>query len=292
MSPTADAFGELIDSVYDRHGRIDGVVHGAGVIEDRLIADKELDSLERVMAAKAGAAHTLAERLRPEGLRFMVLFSSVSGRFGNRGQADYAAASEVLGRLAHELDAAWPARVVAIDWGPWRSAGMVSPLLEQEFERRGVALIELDQGCRMLERGAEPRGEGRVRGRDRGGTGLVGPSRRRPPRRPAGLRAAAAERATATAGVGPAATAAAGSATPIEGSPLANGASGALALHLRPAARSLPGRSPHRRAPGAPVRGRDGADGRGGGGGGREGPSPAFEGSGCGTGSRSPMTSR
>ncbi|HTY96173.1 MAG TPA: SDR family NAD(P)-dependent oxidoreductase, partial [Solirubrobacteraceae bacterium] len=146
-----EAFGELIDSVYGRHGRIDGVVHGAGVIEDRLIADKQLDSLERVMAAKAGAAHTLAERLRPDGLRFVVLFSSVSGRFGNRGQADYAAASEVLGRLAHELDGRWPARVVAIDWGPWRSAGMVSPLLEQEFERRGVALIELDQGARMLE---------------------------------------------------------------------------------------------------------------------------------------------
>ncbi len=145
------AFGELIDSVYARHGRIDGVVHGAGVIEDRLIADKQLDSLERVMATKAGAAQTLARHLRPEGLRFMVLFSSVSGRFGNRGQADYAAASEVLGRLAHELDRSWSARVVSIDWGPWRAAGMVSPLLEQEFERRGVALIGLDQGCRMLE---------------------------------------------------------------------------------------------------------------------------------------------
>ncbi|HTQ67172.1 MAG TPA: SDR family NAD(P)-dependent oxidoreductase [Solirubrobacteraceae bacterium] len=146
-----EAFGELIDSVYEHHGRIDGVLHGAGVIEDRLISDKTLDSFERVMATKAGAAHTLADRLRPEGLRFMVLFSSVSGRFGNRGQADYAAASEVLGRLAHELDQRWEARVVSIDWGPWRAAGMVSPLLEQEFERRGVALIGLDQGCRALE---------------------------------------------------------------------------------------------------------------------------------------------
>ncbi len=144
------AFAEMIDSVYERHGRIDGVVHGAGVIEDKLIRDKQLDSLERVMSTKAGAALTLAERLRPEGLRFLALFSSVSGRFGNRGQADYAAASEVLGKLAYELDSRWPARVVSIDWGPW-AAGMVSPLLEQEFERRGVALIGLDQGCRLLE---------------------------------------------------------------------------------------------------------------------------------------------
>ena len=144
-------FGELIDSVYARHGRIDGVLHGAGVIEDSLIRDKQRSSLERVLATKAGAAQTLAERLRPEGLRFLVLFSSVSGRFGNRGQADYAAASEVLGKLAHELDRRWPARVVSVDWGPWRAAGMVSPWLEAEFTRRGVALIGLDQGARMLE---------------------------------------------------------------------------------------------------------------------------------------------
>ena len=76
-------------------------------------------------------AHARASGCGRTSLRFLVLFSSVSGRFGNRGQADYAAASEVLGRLAHELDRRWPARVVAIDWGPWRAAGMVSPWLER-----------------------------------------------------------------------------------------------------------------------------------------------------------------
>ena len=145
----ADSFGALIDGVYDRHGRLDGVIHGAGVIEDRLIVDKSLDSLRRVLAAKSGAARTLAERLRPDGLRFLCLFSSVSGRFGNRGQADYAAASEALAGLARELDAAWPARVVAIDWGPWSGVGMASAL-EDEFTRRGVALIDVATGTRML----------------------------------------------------------------------------------------------------------------------------------------------
>ena len=158
------AFGALIDSVYEQHGRIDGVIHGAGVIEDKLICDKQPDSLGRVLAAKAGAAQTLAARLRPATLRFLVLFSSVSGRFGNRGQADYAAASEVLGKLAHDLDRRWSARVVAVDWGPWRSTGMVSAALEEEFAKRGVALIGLEQGSRLLleelERGR--RGEAEI----------------------------------------------------------------------------------------------------------------------------------
>src|SRR5262249_3584333 len=29
-----DAFGAVIDDIYARHGRIDGVIHGAGIIED------------------------------------------------------------------------------------------------------------------------------------------------------------------------------------------------------------------------------------------------------------------
>jgi NAD(P)-dependent dehydrogenase (short-subunit alcohol dehydrogenase family) len=147
----ADAFGAVIDGIYERYGRIDGAIHGAGVIEDRLVRDKTLDSLERVMATKAGAARTLAERLRPEGLRFLVLFSSVSGRFGNRGQADYAAASEVLNKLAQELDRRWPARVVSIGWGPWRTTGMVSPEVERQFASRGIASIPVELGCRALE---------------------------------------------------------------------------------------------------------------------------------------------
>jgi acyl transferase domain-containing protein/NAD(P)H-dependent flavin oxidoreductase YrpB (nitropropane dioxygenase family)/NAD(P)-dependent dehydrogenase (short-subunit alcohol dehydrogenase family) len=146
----ADAFAGLIDGIYARYGRLDGVVHGAGVIEDRLIDDKQRDSMMRVMTVKAGSARTLARRLRPERLRFLVLFSSVSGRFGNRGQADYAAASEVLAGLAHELDRRWPTRVLAIDWGPWSGTGMVSAALEREFDRRGVPLIPVATGCRRL----------------------------------------------------------------------------------------------------------------------------------------------
>jgi NAD(P)-dependent dehydrogenase (short-subunit alcohol dehydrogenase family)/acyl carrier protein len=145
------ALGALIDRVYERYGRLDGVIHGAGLIEDRLVRDKQLDSLERVLATKAGAARTLAEKLRPDGLRFLVLFSSVSGRFGNRGQADYAAASEVLNKLAQALDRRWPGRVVSINWAPWRARGMVSPALEREFARRGVALIPVELGCRLME---------------------------------------------------------------------------------------------------------------------------------------------
>ncbi|WP_341716227.1 SDR family NAD(P)-dependent oxidoreductase [Micromonospora sp. FIMYZ51] len=139
------AFGALIDDVYARHGRIDGVIHGAGVIADRLVRDKQPDALRQVLATKLVPAEVLAARLRPDTLRFVVFFSSAAARYGNAGQADYAAANEVLNKLATDLDARWPARVCAVNWGPWES-GMVTAQLRRRFAERGIALIPAEVG--------------------------------------------------------------------------------------------------------------------------------------------------
>lgn len=143
----AGAFGGLIDGLYERYGRIDAVVHGAGVIEDRRIEEKTRDAFDRVFDTKADSAWILRDRLRPEGLRWVALFSSVTGRLGNLGQCDYAAANEVLNRIAWEMSRAWPAtRVRAIGWGPWRDGGMVGPDLARVLEARGFQLIDPDDG--------------------------------------------------------------------------------------------------------------------------------------------------
>ena len=177
-----DALGALVDCIYSECGRLDGVLHGAGVIEDRLVRDKDRASAERVLATKAGAALTLADRLRPDGLRFLVLFGSVSGRFGNRGQADYAAASEVLNKLAQILDRRWTARVVAINWGPWADVGMVSEGVARQFRERGVALIPPAVGRTRLveELGLGRKGETEVL------IGGAGDAPSAPPSRPSG----------------------------------------------------------------------------------------------------------
>jgi acyl transferase domain-containing protein/NAD(P)H-dependent flavin oxidoreductase YrpB (nitropropane dioxygenase family)/short-subunit dehydrogenase len=139
------AFGALLDALRAKHGRIDGVVHGAGLIEDKLLRDKTLESFDRVFSTKVAGARTLALKLADEA-RFFVLFSSISGAFGNRGQTDYAAANDALDKLAHHLHRTVRGRVLSINWGPWRGAGMVRPELEREYERRGIGLIAPDAG--------------------------------------------------------------------------------------------------------------------------------------------------
>jgi NAD(P)-dependent dehydrogenase (short-subunit alcohol dehydrogenase family) len=146
------AFGYLIEEIYRLYGRLDGVIHGAGVIEDRLIEDKVPDSFDRVLETKVISAFVLSRKLRPESLKFLVFFSSVAGRFGNRGQSDYAAANEVLNKLAICLDQQWQARVTSINWGPWEKTGMVSREVQQKFAERGVQMITPQAGRRAMDR--------------------------------------------------------------------------------------------------------------------------------------------
>ena len=156
------AFGALVDAVYEEHGRIDGVVHGAGVIEDKLLAQKSDESFDRVFDTKVRGALVLAEKLR-EDVGFVAFFSSISAAFGNRGQTDYAAANDLLDKLAHALDRRLKGRVVSFNWGPWDGSGMVSDDLRREYQRRGLGLIDPTEGvAAFLDELSEPEGPAQV----------------------------------------------------------------------------------------------------------------------------------
>lgn len=153
-----DAVRQSVKEIHAEHGRLDGVVHAAGVIEDRLIAEKTAESFQRVYgtkAAGAGALFTALEEL-PEGPAFAVLFGSISAVLGNRGQADYAAANDAL----ESLGAAWAVRTgrraLTVHWGPWAPGdghtGMVGPELAREYARRGIRLIDPEEGTAALLR--------------------------------------------------------------------------------------------------------------------------------------------
>jgi acyl transferase domain-containing protein/NAD(P)H-dependent flavin oxidoreductase YrpB (nitropropane dioxygenase family) len=158
------AFTEVVAGIYARHGRLDGAIHGAGLLEDKLVRDKTAASFARVVATKLAPAHVLASALRDD-VRFVVFFASISGAFGNRGQVDYAAANDALDKLALALAPRLPStRVVSIDWGPWAGTGMVSPALAREYARRGIALVDASAGIAALlaELAAGPRAGGQV----------------------------------------------------------------------------------------------------------------------------------
>jgi acyl transferase domain-containing protein/NAD(P)H-dependent flavin oxidoreductase YrpB (nitropropane dioxygenase family)/NAD(P)-dependent dehydrogenase (short-subunit alcohol dehydrogenase family) len=135
-----EAFESAIELIVTEFGKIDGIIHGAGVIEDAFVKEKAQASFERVFTTKVNSARTLSKLAKGQDLKFMFLFSSVVGRTGNAGQCDYVSANEVLNKLAVTLNRSSSARVASIMWGPW-NAGMAQPELESLFAKYGWAMI-------------------------------------------------------------------------------------------------------------------------------------------------------
>ncbi|MFF5760817.1 SDR family NAD(P)-dependent oxidoreductase, partial [Streptomyces longwoodensis] len=142
--------------------RITGLVHGAGVLADQLIAAKKAAEIDRVFSVKLGGLRSVVAALEAGRLRHVVLFSSVAGFFGNRGQSDYAMANEVLNAWAASFKGRHPgAHVSSLNWGAWDS-GMVSPQIKAVFEERGIALIPEDTGTRLFAEQFAPERSGDV----------------------------------------------------------------------------------------------------------------------------------
>ncbi|MCA9493928.1 MAG: SDR family NAD(P)-dependent oxidoreductase, partial [Myxococcales bacterium] len=146
----AGRLGAVLDEIRGQWGPIGGLVHGAGVLADKLVADKTVDQWNMVFDTKVAGLITLLGALKDDPLRAIVMFASVAGRCGNRGQSDYAAANEVLAKVAALEAKRRPDCVVkALQWGPWEG-GMVTPQLARQFAAMGVPLIPLDVGAGWL----------------------------------------------------------------------------------------------------------------------------------------------
>ncbi|MDR3141707.1 MAG: SDR family NAD(P)-dependent oxidoreductase [Tannerellaceae bacterium] len=155
-----EKFNVFITALLEEYGKIDGVIHAAGILDDKLFADKTWESFENVYQTKVNPLEVIVSELLPD-LKFLVLFSSVSSAFGNRGQCDYAAGNSVFDLLSIILlEKKNFTRILSFNWGPWKGAGMVSELLESEFRKRGVGMIPLKEGgaffVKELKYGKEP----------------------------------------------------------------------------------------------------------------------------------------
>jgi NAD(P)-dependent dehydrogenase (short-subunit alcohol dehydrogenase family) len=131
-------------------GPVTGLIHAAGVIEDRRIVDKTAAQVDRVLGTKVDGLNALLAATAADPLKLICLYSSISGRTGNIGQSDYAMGNEILNKVARSLAHQRPGcRVKSIGWGPWKG-GMVTPAHEEVFKAQGVPLIPLQEGANML----------------------------------------------------------------------------------------------------------------------------------------------
>jgi len=139
-----------IEAAVKDFGPVTGIIHGAGNLADKLIENKTASDFDLVVNTKVNGLKNIIQLLDPKPLKFLVLFSSVAGFFGNIGQTDYAIANEILNKSAYIIQKSLPdCRVISINWGPWDS-GMVSPELKRLFLDRNIQLISADFGVKTI----------------------------------------------------------------------------------------------------------------------------------------------
>ncbi len=118
-----------------KFGRVQAVIHAAGVVDDGPLMTKTPAEVEEVFAPKLHGTLVL-DGLFPDGsVDLMVLFSSTSTVTGPAGQIDYVAANEYLNAYAKHR-AGGKTRVIALNWGIWTGVGMAAEALADRMGER------------------------------------------------------------------------------------------------------------------------------------------------------------
>jgi acyl transferase domain-containing protein len=125
---------EAIARARARFGRLQGVVHAAGIADGAVVARQRREAIEAVLAPKIAGTRLLVALLKQERLDFLILCSALSAAIGAPGQAAYSAANSYLDNFALSGAAPWP--VVSIAWDAWRDVGMAARTSSSGSPRR------------------------------------------------------------------------------------------------------------------------------------------------------------
>ncbi|GAA3475280.1 type I polyketide synthase [Nonomuraea roseola] len=130
---------EVRTAALGRFGRVDGIVHAAGLPGGGMAEVKEREAADLVMAPKLAGTLALREVFGDLDLDFVLLCSSVTAVAGGFGQVDYCAANNFMDAYAHT----WPGRVLSVNWGAWLEVGMAAEVAAP------VAFRALQRGDRV-----------------------------------------------------------------------------------------------------------------------------------------------
>jgi acyl transferase domain-containing protein/NAD(P)-dependent dehydrogenase (short-subunit alcohol dehydrogenase family)/acyl carrier protein len=150
----AAAVAKVIDQVRERSGHIDVLLHAAGIERSHLLPDKDASEFDLVFDVKSEGWFNLLNAIGDMPLGATVAFSSIAARFGNRGQADYSAANDLLCKIASNFRTTRPAtRAIAIDWTAWGGIGMATRgSIPKMMEQAGIDMLPPEAGIPLIRR--------------------------------------------------------------------------------------------------------------------------------------------
>lgn len=115
-----------IDQIADRYGRIDLLIHGAGVQASKQLKDRSLEDFRKTYSVKVAGLRNLVQccNQRLNQTPNVHVLTSAYSIFGNDGQHDYGAANETLDRLCGLTQLDQTTSWSSIAWLAWDGIGM------------------------------------------------------------------------------------------------------------------------------------------------------------------------
>ena len=141
---------EVCTKIKAKNGRVDGLIHFAGLERSKLIYDKDPAEYYRIFDVKATSfASFLANNIvREKG--FFAFASSIAGKYGNLGQSDYASANDYLAKSAFSLTNQGY-RGIAIAMSAYKNVGMgVRAGVETFLRSNGVDFVDPEDGMQIF----------------------------------------------------------------------------------------------------------------------------------------------
>ena len=114
---------ETVDRLHEKYGRINGIIHCAGVAGNGFIVKKEEAAFREVFHPKVQGTWILDKLTEDDRPDFFVLFSSMESMIGRAGQGDYTAASVFLDAYASYRNKQGKS-TLSINWPVWNEIGM------------------------------------------------------------------------------------------------------------------------------------------------------------------------
>ncbi|WP_435738313.1 3-oxoacyl-ACP reductase [Cellulosimicrobium sp. PMB13] len=152
-----DAGARILEHARARHGGLDVLVHNAGILRDKLLANMSADKWDAVIAVNLAAQLRITEYLLGangfSGEPRIVSLASTSGIAGNRGQANYAFSK--AGVIGHTRAFA---RLLGGPAGPGGTANAVAPGFIETEMTASIPFVTREVARRVssLQQGGQP----------------------------------------------------------------------------------------------------------------------------------------
>ena len=150
----ADGISKVIAEVKKNSGRVDVLLHAAGLERSHFLPDKDQREFDLVFDVKSDGWFNLLHAIGDMPLGATVAFSSVAGRFGNAGQTDYSAANDLLCKYTSSFRSTRPqTRGIVIDWTAWGGIGMATRgSIPKMMELAGIDMLPPEAGIPLIRR--------------------------------------------------------------------------------------------------------------------------------------------